>query len=102
MSREYGDTATIWRRRVGAAGTWRHHWRVATAPDAAAGEVAQPGRDVMRYGCECALVIVTALVVTVVLVIMQWVGGGQQPGQAETTVPIPRSPPALTDPVTIP
>jgi hypothetical protein len=56
----------------------------------------------MRYGCGCALVIVTALVVTVVLVIMQWVGGGgQQPGQAESTVPITGSAAVLSDGVTI-
>ena len=58
----------------------------------------------MPYGCGCALGIVTALVVTVVLVIMHWAGGGQggqQPGQAESPMPITGSAAVLSDDVTI-
>jgi hypothetical protein len=57
----------------------------------------------MGYGCGCALVIVTALVVAVVLVIMQWIGGGQQAGHAEDQDPVPitGSAAVLSDGVTI-
>jgi len=55
----------------------------------------------MRYGCGCALLVVTALVVTVVLVVRQWVGGGQQPGQAQSVVPITGSAAVLSDGMTI-
>ena len=55
----------------------------------------------MPYGCGCALVIVTALVVTVVLVVMHLVRGVQQPGAAESTIAITGSAAVLSDGVTI-
>jgi hypothetical protein len=56
----------------------------------------------MPYGCGCALFIVTALVVTVVLVIMRWIGGGQS-GAAwnQNPVPITGSAAVLSDGLTI-
>jgi hypothetical protein len=55
----------------------------------------------MHYGCGAALVVATALIVTVVLVIIHWVEGGQQPRQAQNAVPITGSAAVLSDGVTI-
>jgi hypothetical protein len=50
--------------------------------------IAPPARRAREYGCGGAIAICTALLVSFVLVFIQWEGAGRQPSQAAIPVPI--------------